>query len=549
MCLSPLKLDISKRKKYFNLGDVLRKDVIVPCGRCAQCQMTSRNDLLLRTRSEYERCVSKGGKVAFLTFTYSDDNVPCYTYYLEPDLSVDDPKASQLVFCRIPHSDIPKYHGKWVFGFDKVQFRNSVKVMRETLARAGYKGSLRYICVSEYGTKDEYTQRPHYHALFFMDKELLSLIESLGYIDFTAFCNRYWKYGNVSASTKGLYLNDIKGCEYVAKYVTKANQLLELRNFKRLMDYIKSCLDLRSRDYCRFYTKTGTNIVKPYTYFSKVVRSFGLSYFVLKSLKFGRKILDDLKSSPDVVSQLSHGIDVEKYGVSRQYPYPSYILRNLLYSTRKDGSYFLNEFGRSIFMEKSFKNYMSLVKSTVDFLKIHMSYFQGLNVSSDVFDKKLLQDFSADVPRLIYYNSFVRGRIFPAGVSDNVNDFLESFYYYYKGYFSGDKLDVELFEVRFNEFCRYLLDSEIVDEIVDLDDDPDSNPFDCLRDSFASDDFGLMYPDGCNSCQFPVFDVLIDNYSAARAYLGNLKCEEYKRKNDSVKLIKDRLDFDTYKLN
>lgn len=539
MCLNPLTIDISKRKRYFNLGDVLRKSVTVPCGKCYQCQMSSRNDLLLRVRSEYQQCVSAGGQVAFLTFTYSDEHVPCYTYHLEDDLTVDDPKASMLVFTRIPHSYVPNTDGKWVFGFDKVQFRNSIKVMRQTLKRLGYKGKLRYICVSEYGTNEYHTQRPHYHALFFMDKELLALLNANG-INFTEFCNRYWKYGNVSESDKGLFLQDIKGCEYVAKYVTKANQLLELRQFQHLMDYIKSCFNPRDRNYSRFYTDTGSIICKPYTYFSKVVRSFGLSYFVLKSLHFGSQILTDLESLPheDLLSTISHGVDVEKYGESRQYKYPSYILRKLLFNNRSDGSYYLNKLGISLYMDKSVKNYFTLVDSTVGFLQTHLSYFQRLNVSSDIYDKSALLEFSNSVPLLMFYNTFVRGRVFPAEVSDEVNDFVSSFDSLYK--------DKDMFSIRLHSLSRHLLDAEIFDECVDLDCDPDSDP---LAAVFGTSEFEFLYPDGVNSCQREDFDYLIDNYSAARAYLGSLKSEEYERQNKKLKAIKDKMDFETYKLN
>ena len=93
MCLRPLTIDLSKRSRYFSYGSVLRKEVTVPCGKCWQCQMTARNELLLRIKDEYETCVGKNGKVAFVTFTYDEDKVPCFTYSFEksdnPSLSVE----------------------------------------------------------------------------------------------------------------------------------------------------------------------------------------------------------------------------------------------------------------------------------------------------------------------------------------------------------------------------------------------------------------------------------------------------------------------------
>lgn len=529
MCLSPLKLDISRKKRYFNLGDVLRKEVIVPCGSCSECQMTAHNDLLIRIRSEYDHCVKHGGRVAFVTFTYNEENVPCYTYCMERLGSDEFDKEVQISFTRVSRSDIRNSDSRcnWLYGFDKLQFRNFMKVLRETTARLGYNGSLRYICVSEYGTDSRYTQRPHYHVLFFLDSEVLDLYDSNS-IYFLKLCQKYWKYGICSASDKGLFIEGDKCCEYVSKYVAKTSKLLEIRNFKRLLTFITN---VHNSGYHFPLDES------PMTYFKKVVRSFGISYFVLKSLYFGLAINDEIyNESYDVstiVDRISHGVDIVKYGETRQYPYPKYNLRKLLYCNRSDGSYYLSPLGISIFKEKAVRSYVSLCRSEVDYFESHSVFLY--NTAKSDFDKSALRQYVDNVELLVFYNTFVRGRLFPSDLVPRIEDFLTNFYDYFR--------DRNYFYSRLSQISRILLDSEIFDDVCEL---PVDSP--TLHDCFLTDDFNLLYGGfgSVSSLQNSEFDFLIDNFRMARCYLGRMNAAKYDQENKDRKMIKDILNRNKY---
>lgn len=526
MCLNPIKLDMSLQKRYYNLGDVIKKDVIVPCGKCWQCQTTARNALLLRVREEYDECIKKGGKVAFVTFTYRDEDVPCYTYRFERVEVSDDSRYRELVFTRVSYRDVcnGSYDDNYVFGFDKLQFRNFMKVLRQVFARFGYKGSLRYIVVSEYGTDPRYTQRPHYHALFFLDSEALKYLELSKYVDLIELCQKYWKYGIVSASDKGLYLENKQCCEYVAKYVSKANELLKLANFRRLFDKIK------------LWYNTGyrfSNDVKPGTYFSKVCRSFGLSYFVLKSLYFGlsvnERVFNEDVSVNEFVDRLKRGVPVVKYGEVRFYPYPAYNVRKLLYSNRSDGSYFLSPLGVRTYITIALTSYFQRVESIRDYFDKNYSTLVRLTNSvgfKDAFEVRALSEFLRYSDMLVFYDMFIRGRMFPVDVLGQFVDFLYNFYTYRK--------DFDSFVNRLHDAIRVLLDSEIFDEDIEL-------PSDSLRlhSVMFSYEFNFLYGDKYNSLQNSAYDFLIDNYSAARAYHGRVCADEYSRLNADLKLIRD----------
>lgn len=102
---------------------LVKRDMVVPCGRCAFCAATRRSDWATRIHFEARKHI--GSK--FITLTYSDNN-----------LTWKNGKP-QLV---------------------KADLRNWFKRVR----KAGYK--CRYYAVGEYGAR---TYRPHYHVLLFGD--------------------------------------------------------------------------------------------------------------------------------------------------------------------------------------------------------------------------------------------------------------------------------------------------------------------------------------------------------------------------------------------
>lgn len=110
-CISPLSL---KQKD---------KRVVVPCGKCNFCLQAKRSEWTFRLKQELKVCSS----AFFLTFTYSDDNLP-----LRGDVAT------------LVKSDVQKF----------------MKRLRKVCPGV----TLRYYFVGEYGTN---TERPHYHSIMF----------------------------------------------------------------------------------------------------------------------------------------------------------------------------------------------------------------------------------------------------------------------------------------------------------------------------------------------------------------------------------------------
>ena len=118
----------------------------VPCGHCLDCQRMRQDDWFVRLYYEFKR--NPQGCVLFPTFTYNDRCLPVV------DLS--DPR-----FDVVPGADKrPLVSCK---SFDKVGFQNLLKKFRMKLDRE-FDLKCRYFVVTEYGSDDEKTHRPHYHC-------------------------------------------------------------------------------------------------------------------------------------------------------------------------------------------------------------------------------------------------------------------------------------------------------------------------------------------------------------------------------------------------
>lgn len=126
--ISPKKLDI----KIDELDDCFITDsctgenyplyLAVPCGSCELCKHSKQMSFVQRCKLETQLY---NNQPIFITLTYDEEHKP------KDGVSVRD---VQLFFKRF----------------------------RQTLVRYGYSRKIRYVCVSEYGTR---TKRPHYHAI------------------------------------------------------------------------------------------------------------------------------------------------------------------------------------------------------------------------------------------------------------------------------------------------------------------------------------------------------------------------------------------------
>lgn len=131
---------------------------VVPCGKCAFCLKTKRNEWIFRLHHEMRTQLMPAH---FITLTYDEKHVP-------------------------------RFKGQKTLWFRHVQLY--FKRLRKAGAR------LKYVAVGEYGTQ---TQRPHYHAILWTDASHDLLAQK-------------WHHGHVHFGTVGP-----ASIAYVLKYIVQ----------------------------------------------------------------------------------------------------------------------------------------------------------------------------------------------------------------------------------------------------------------------------------------------------------------------------------------
>lgn len=212
MCLKPIK--INNPVKRFDLQGGQPLILEVPCGRCAECKKNKRLEWYFRAYHQCQDTINSGGYVYFDTLTYSDENVPHLSHFVD---------LTSLKYC----ADF--------MCFNHVHWRNFLKNMRRQL-HFHYEGcTFKYFLTSEYGTDERYTHRPHYHILFFINGPIHPF-------DFSKLVSKCWNYGRTDGlpfQTQAYVSEHVYGhnlgfaqsgtpfeictkvCNYVSKYVTK----------------------------------------------------------------------------------------------------------------------------------------------------------------------------------------------------------------------------------------------------------------------------------------------------------------------------------------
>lgn len=486
MCLSPLHIRLTK-SRYFNLDHSLLAESDVPCGHCEQCQITAKNDLFLRTRAEYYDCVNSGGVAIFLTFTYDEDNVPYFYYSLDDDGIISLTKYSRRPFNRFAirpislrqcSDKIKKFvvpdSSNTLMCFDKSHITNYLKRLRSSIEK-DYEltGALRYICVSEYGS--QFTQRPHYHAIFFLRCDLVSRmfpdglygsIDNSNHLACELIMRRFsqhWPYGMVSASKAGLFVNSESCMSYVTKYICKNTDLLSYSRFQQFFDFI--CEAYNSKPYhfvesftrelsqdpfdtsCdsngdfgeRFVLRTsyvqdpryrgrlmlpyGHDFNSPMSFFLYYCRLFDICFYTVKSQFFGASMLDDFHNLdvPSTLKKLNVGVahTSAKSGKTNYLSYPKYIRKKLFYNNRGDGTYYLNSRGLETINALRIDSINKFTKSVKDFDwsildTIPITYFK--DNFKYVFSPRELSKMRELLPlyasKVFALSSLLRGRAF-----------------------------------------------------------------------------------------------------------------------------------------
>lgn len=385
MCYNPVKVSTESRMRYYSSGQSLVKaNNIVPCGKCAQCVNQKQTEWFVRTKAECASTLSQGGKVLFLTFTYREEDVPLYTWdYFKGILDIFD-------ITGLTPQERPT---NCFMAFDHRHFRNYLKSVRKVFERAGFTKSFKYIICSEYGTDIHCTQRPHYHVLFFLPKgiyeHILEIVQSSRENHIVGFFAKYWKYGFVSKSKKGLFVTGDRCARYVSKYVTKDLNYYNNPGVKAFINTIPfdshyfSSRDIRPvfgiperfRDRFEYYlnTKDSCKLAELYCMINRATLvHYGIEPRHFQSEDFGISLRDYITVSDsydNMIDRYEQGVSIVEHGVNRTVPYPRYIKNKLMYDTRKDGTLSLNQFGRYYKISTVRKRITELKDSYLELLK------------------------------------------------------------------------------------------------------------------------------------------------------------------------------------
>ena len=187
-----------------------------------------RNEAYLRNYWQVKATHDQDGYVIFDTLTYSPETVPM---------------ASDLFSC------VPK--DKDFMCFNPEHYKQFMDKLRKRLSRRGFDvvRNLAYYYVTEYGTKDTYTDpsgrlhygthRPHYHVLFYVTGANKPKPEVLS--DIIADCWTYGRTDGIRYHDKAYFNHNVfwKVCGdlrmrgltyYLAKYITKDS------DFQKVLD-------------------------------------------------------------------------------------------------------------------------------------------------------------------------------------------------------------------------------------------------------------------------------------------------------------------------
>lgn len=333
MCTSPIT--IKNRSIDFNA----RKKLQVPCGKCLSCQKTKQDGIEYRAIKEYDYTIAKGGQVYFITFTYDDSHLP-YVYAVPAAtqiggrfLGVDESKLS---------ANMPMF--KPVSCFSKQDLQKFNKRLRSRLKYYGYDVTISYLIVSEFGSDDEYvdnrgfirkgTQRPHYHAIYYLipnnPNDSRSVPSRTTFLNMTYDC---WKKCEKYCFKEYLIDNKpLSAISYTSKYIYKqqSDDIFRSRIPSYPVTFVRPVSKLYMND-IRDYDKP---LYQYYTTYEFVDQNECMP-FTLCSRNFGCKHLLS-KSIPELVSLLSKNTSIiNQNGSIYSMPFPSYYIKKFLYKNEQ----------------------------------------------------------------------------------------------------------------------------------------------------------------------------------------------------------------------
>lgn len=380
----------------------------VPCGKCEECKKQNRNDWFVRSYFEWTKCRKS---TFFYTLTYNNEH-------------------------------LPKFDG--VACFRKKDLQDFLKRLRFRLDKFDIK--LKYLITCEYG---EQKNRSHYHALFFLDKEINPYW-------FLRFVTDSWSCGFVKTGDNvGLVTSDL-GIQYVTKYITKdcvhVEKILPLlapRVFSRyysLYNYVckrynkvSQCSFKMNEDYSfsrqlfgRCYDDDLEFLQKFLTKIRRQVSRY--SPFHLQSSKIGVSCIEKVNGLLDSIPVLKSNGRVQSYRI------PRYIKRLLWYdcvegeNSHKKDTFVLNDAGKRHFIEvidTQIKTDVNRFESVLlNASSIDTSIIESLNKLGFGFKHPRdvvfwAQHFDLDLDVLSIYKSVFRGRCDFVGYDDLTESYIK----------------------------------------------------------------------------------------------------------------------------
>lgn len=291
MCYRPVKIRNTRTFKRFGID---RDFLFVPCGHCAQCRQRKIDDWFVRLSYEADSYRANGGCVLFVTCTFNDYNVPKF----------DSSKVDCLKSFYPSNIDLSYYDGNYTFG--KHEVRQFLKDLRQILVKNGYKAGLKYFCVSELGTDERYTHRPHYHFVFFMPCKVSA-------VKFLSWCNLAWSHKIKIFDYPQLVVNDIelerqfsKGYDY---YINDKVIVKEKQGCAKHQYFLRN-------GYCNYSKDRVTHELRPY-----LTNNLGLRYLLkylykddlFMSNSFARDVSEVIKFVPALDKLTEEEVDALHY--------------------------------------------------------------------------------------------------------------------------------------------------------------------------------------------------------------------------------------------
>ena len=390
MCLSPRY--ITNRTLHYDLFKPLKMQV--PCGKCEECRSMNRNEWFTRCYYEWLR---NRNNTFFYTLTYNNDN-------------------------------LPKFKG--VSHFSKRHVQTFLKRLRFRLNKLDIK--LKYMICCEFGEK---LHRPHYHALFFVDKNVNPYW-------FLRFVTDSWKYGFVQSGDNVGVVNSPSGIQYVTKYVTKDMSQVDLmlpiigrlayNRYKVLENYVVKRWDLdikatffMNSDFSvsrkKFLGCTQNDLDFVQKFLTKIRRmTSNVLPFHLQSTRLGSNIIQYCDKDLEQVPILNGNGSISMSKV------PRYIKRMLWYdcvegeNSHKRDTFVLNEVGKLHYFDmlplkisKTQSDYECALKnaSSVDASIITQLKDKGFDFQHNRDLVFWAQHFDLDTEVLAIYKNVFRGRV------------------------------------------------------------------------------------------------------------------------------------------